>query len=96
MEKKKPGKRPGSPKSGGRVKGSKNKASQDLKLWVKELIEANTDQIQKDLEVLQPYQRVSVIEKLLSYVIARENNVSAKIDMTQLTDDQINQVIDRL
>ena len=55
----------------GRPKGSKNKVSTELKTWVQMLITSNTEQLEKDLQSLEPNQKWVIIEKLLQFVIPK-------------------------
>jgi hypothetical protein len=62
----------GTPKTGGRRKGTPNKATADLRVWVAELIDSNLEQIEADLKTLEPKERCLFIEKLLPYVIPKK------------------------
>ncbi|GAB6395406.1 MAG: hypothetical protein MdMp024_1718 [Bacteroidales bacterium] len=55
----------------GRPKGSPNKATADLRKWVKELLDGNREQFIRDMQELEPYQRLVVWEKLLAYVLPK-------------------------
>lgn len=57
---------------GGRAKGTPNKATADLREWVKKLVDDNREQIVKDLRDLTPRERLMFIEKLLRYAIPSE------------------------
>jgi hypothetical protein len=55
----------------GRPKGSPNKATANLREWVKELLDNNREQFIRDLQELEPYQRLIFWEKLLAYVLPK-------------------------
>lgn len=56
----------GRAKTGGRVKGSLNRDTREIKEFLKSLI--NETQIEKDLESLSPLERLNIITKILPYV----------------------------
>lgn len=61
---------------GGRAKGTPNKATTDLREWIKALVDDNRAQIVKDLKTLEPRERLQFIEKLLRYVVPQESHVT--------------------
>ncbi|MFR9543519.1 MAG: hypothetical protein SNH27_15900 [Rikenellaceae bacterium] len=77
----------------GRPKGSPNKVTTEMKEWVKELIDNNREQLERDLKILDPDERWRVIEKLMSYVMPKMQSVETKIDLNNLTDDQLNAIV---
>lgn len=60
---------------GGRKKGTPNKATGNLRGWLKGFLESNTETFENDLKSLTPYQRLTVVEKLFSYAIPRLQSV---------------------
>ena len=92
------GQKKGISKTGGRKKGTPNKITTDLKTWLSGLLDNNRQQFEKDLKKLEPHQRISVMEKLLSYAIPKMQSVEAQIDtrLEILTDEQIDIIINNL
>lgn len=84
----------GNPK--GRPKGTPNKLTSTVREWIAELIDSNRDQVEKDLKALKPIERVQMIERLMQYVVPKRQAVSAAIDFSQLTDSQLDEVVNRL
>lgn len=82
-------------KGKGRPKGAKNKVSTNLKVFLNDLFSDNTALLQQDFAALQPFQRLTIFEKLLKYVIAPETT-KTMIDFSELTENQLNAIIDRL
>lgn len=82
----------------GRPKGSVNKERQALKDFVYYLIDNddNREQLIKDMRNLDSYQRISSFEKLLSYVMPKQQAVSAQIDLNNLSDEQLNTLVNEL
>jgi hypothetical protein len=66
----------GMPKTGGRKKGTPNKTTVDLKMWINELLDNSRQQIIDDIKQLEPHQRVALFEKLLSYAVPKQQSVS--------------------
>ena len=56
----------------GRPKGSPNKVTSDVKAFIADVIESNRETIISDLQALEPYQRLTILERLMRYVIAPE------------------------
>lgn len=61
----------GTPKTGGRAKGTPNKVTSSLRSFLLSLINDNREQIERDLLDLQPYQRLCIIERFICYVIPK-------------------------
>tara|TARA_R110000772_G_scaffold75713_1_gene164103 strand:+ start:331 stop:684 length:354 start_codon:yes stop_codon:yes gene_type:complete len=55
--------------SAGRPKGSKNKATTEIRERFKELVENNLSKMQNDLDKLEPHERLSVIMQMAKFVL---------------------------
>ena len=62
------GRRKGTEKTGGRKAGTPNKVTGTGKEWIASIIDGNREQFEKDLEKLEPGERVQIISNLLQYV----------------------------
>ena len=67
----------GTPKTGGRQAGTPNKVTGTLKDFISNLIENNREQIEADLKKLQPKDRLMILERLLQYVIPKQNDITS-------------------
>lgn len=94
--KKQVGRPKGTPKTGGRKRGTPNKVTQDLREWVSSLIDRNRLQVENDLKNLEPKDRLQILEKLMSYVLPKLQSVDQKINFDQLTDEQIDHIINNI
>ena len=65
------------PNPKGRPKGSKNIRNVKLNEVVKSLLENNIQQLQTDLQQLEPNERVKAITNLLAYAIPKQTSISA-------------------
>lgn len=83
----------GLPKTGGRKAGTPNHVTSSFRLWLRELIDKNRAQITKDLKVLDPKERLDVLEKFMRYIAPRPQAVTASVDINGLTDEQIDEII---
>ena len=54
------GRRKGTEKTGGRKAGTPNKVSGTVKEWIASIIDGNREQFEKDLEKLEPGERVRI------------------------------------
>ena len=86
----------GTSKTGGRLAGTPNKVTTDLRGWINDLLDSNRKRITKDMKQLEPHQRVAIFEKLLSYAVPKMQSVEAKIDFNNLSDEQLDIIISEL
>ena len=86
----------GTPKTGGRGKGTPNRVTADTKVWLAKLLDKNRRQFEKDLKRLEPHQRVQVFEKLLAYSVPKMQAVQAQIDFGSLSDEQLDVICNEL
>lgn len=80
----------------GRPKGTPNKITQDVRQWLSTVIDKNRRQIERDLKALEPKERLQMLEKLMQYVIPKQQAVKAEVDFATLTDDQLNTIVNQL
>ncbi len=84
----------------GKPKGTTSKVNRDLKASISLFLENNWTKIEKDIKILEPFQRVQIYEKLLSYCLPRLKSVDATVELTQkldgLSDNQLNKLIDNI
>lgn len=90
------GRKKGTTKTGGRQKGTPNKATATLREWVQAIIDDHREQIVEDLKVLSPRDRVQTLLKLLDYCVPKLQSINTKIDIDQLSDEQLDSVIHQL
>ena len=86
----------GTPKTGGRVKGTPNKVTYSLKEWITSLIDKQRTQIEQDLQELEPKERLQMIEKLMQYVIPKQAAQQVKLDFDNMTDEQLEQLVNEI
>lgn len=86
----------GTPKTGGRVKGTPNKVTYSLKEWITSLIDKQRTQIEQDLQELEPKERLQMMEKLMQYVIPKQAAQQVKLDFDSLTDAQLEQLVNEM
>lgn len=79
----------GTPKTGGRAVGTPNKVTADLREWISCIIDNGREQFIKDLEKLEPIERIKVYTNLLNYVLPKQapvsNDTSQSEEVTGLT-----------
>jgi hypothetical protein len=86
----------GTQKTGGRTKGTPNKVTMETREWIKQLIDKNREQIERDLTTLDPKDRILVIEKLMQYAVPKMQSVEARIDFNNLSDEQLDEIVNRI
>jgi len=80
-------------KTGGRGPGVPNRSTTDLKIWVRELLEKNTELFEADLIKLKPNERLNVLQGLLKYSIPTLQSVSA-VDLIETEYLQLQKLLD--
>jgi hypothetical protein len=80
-------------KTGGRTPGTPNKATTLLKERISTLIDTQFDTILKDLEALEPKDRVAAFLKFIEYVLPKQRE--QKIDLSALSDEQIDDLLNK-
>lgn len=81
---------------GGRQKGTPNRVTASVKEWVAQVIDKNRRQMERDIKSLEPKDRLQMLEKLMQYVVPKQQTVSANVDFNKLSDEQLNTLIDEL
>jgi hypothetical protein len=69
--------------SKGRPKGSGNKDLTEIRNAFQALIENNISQIEKDLQELEPAQRIKLIIDLANYVIPKLKTIESRIETVE-------------
>lgn len=90
------GRKKGCLKTGGRKKGTPNKATQTAKEGIVQTLSANWEQMKSDLKVLEPKERLQLLFKLLEYVTPKQRETSNNIKFEDLTDEEMDELIDKL
>lgn len=81
---------------GGRQKGTPNRVTATAREWLSDLIDKNRKQMERDIKTLEPRERLQVMEKFMSYVIPKQQAVTAHVDFETLSDAQLNELINEL
>ena len=93
----------------GRPKGTPNKITTTLKEWITKLIDGNRKLIEKDFKSLSSKDRLIIVERLLPYVIPKQqsitgniqnevkvDNMSEQMDLSIIPDDELETIIEIL
>ena len=59
----------------GRPKGAKGKLPTTVRDFIKELIDANRDKINRDINALEPKERLDIMVKLFGFVVPKPQSV---------------------
>ena len=84
--------------SEGRPRGSKNKASENVRNNFQMLVENNLGQVQKDIDTLEPYERIKVIMQLSKFILPQLKSievekVNPRDKFRHYTDEQLEEKI---
>lgn len=83
----------GHEKQGGRKAGTPNKATATIKERIAALVDEQFENLNDDLELLEPKDRVTAYLKLLEYVLPKQRE--QKIDLNTLSDEQIDDLLNK-
>ena len=80
----------GSPKYGGRAKGTPNRTSEEVRQTLLKLLSDNLERLQRDLDSMEPKDRASLLISLAKHI------VPPALNPEKLSEEQLNQVLDYL
>lgn len=60
------------------------------------LLEDNLDNINKDLEVLEPKDRLNFFVKVAEYILPKLQRSETRVDVSALTNDEVERLVDRI
>lgn len=80
----------------GRPKGAKDKATQELRDWVKGFLEGKTKDLEREWKELKPEQKFALFEKLLAYTLPKPQTIDLNLDIERLSEEQLDAIIERL
>lgn len=87
----------------GRPKGRPNKVTSELKTWIQELIDGNRKKFEADLKELDSKDRLMVLEKLMQYVVPKQQAISMEAqvaleykELEKLLDKAPDKVVDAI
>ncbi len=81
-------------KTGGREKGTPNKATANLKNTIQGIVERSFESIESDLHDMDKKDKLGFVLKLIEYVIPKQRET--KIDFNSLSDEEIDELINKL
>lgn len=85
-------------KYGGRVAGTPNKVTGDLRASIKAFLDANWPQVQIEFDTLEAKDKLQFIDKMLAYSLPKlqavQMDVTAEIE--RLSDEQLDNIFNRI
>ena len=76
-------KKKGSPKTGGRKKGTPNKVTADMREWLSAIIQENAEKLESDISTLDSKERWDIIKGLLPYVVTKKTEEPVDFKKTE-------------
>ncbi len=82
----------------GRPKGTPNKVTAELRQKITDFVGMNLKDIQKQYNQLDANQKLSFLEKLLSYALPKLQSVQMDVttDISKLSDEQVDYILNQL
>jgi hypothetical protein len=78
------GRKPGTPKTGGRQPGTGNKVTSEMKTWLQMVVNENKEQFIEDLAAVEPEKRLHILEKLISYLVPKPQDIALQLEYRHL------------
>ena len=83
-------------KTGGRTKGALNKLSTDLKQEITDFLNDNFDEVKKEWQGLEGKEKLNFYKDLLKYSVPQMQSTSLETDLSKLTDEQLEYILNNL
>ena len=83
----------GKGRMGGRTKGTPNKVTSSLREWITAVIQKNRKCIERDLKQIDPKDRLIMLEKLMQYVLPKQQAVKADVSLESMSDEQLDKLV---
>lgn len=83
-------------KTGGRKKGALNKLSTDLKQEITDFLNENFDEVKKEWQSLRGKEKLNFYKDLLKYSVPQMQSTSLETDLSKLTDEQLDYILNNL
>lgn len=83
-------------KTGGRKKGALNKLSTDLKQEITDFLNDNFDVVKKEWQSLEGKEKLNFYKDLLKYSVPQMQSTSLETDLSKLTDEQLDYILNNL
>jgi len=76
----------------GRPKGSKNKATALTREFIGQFLNSNKRRLQRDWDLLEPFQRLQMFEKLSAFVVSKKSSV----EIDKLSEPEVDFILKEL
>lgn len=83
-------------KYGGRVAGTPNKVTGDLRQSIQSFLDANWGNVQKEFDQLESRDKLLFIDKLLKYALPTLQATTLTTDLQTLSDEQLDILTQRI
>lgn len=80
----------------GRPIGSKNKSTAEIRILIQQFVENNISSIQETFNELEAEKKLQFFDKMLNHILPKMQSVDAKIDLNNLTETQLEFLINSL
>lgn len=80
----------------GRPRGKKNKSTNQIKDLVQGFISDNLNDLQRQYSQLEPKDKLIFFERILKYVLPQQRDVQQTINIKELTDKEMDMLINKL
>ena len=81
-------------KTGGREKGTPNKTTSEIKEMIAQFVGNNLEDIQENYNQLEPEKKLHFFEKVLKFVLPQQKETTKVIDVSNLTEPELDKLID--
>jgi uncharacterized protein YeeX (DUF496 family) len=80
----------------GRPRGVPNKATASIREFITMLVKRKYSRIEQDLDLLDPYQRLMILEKLIGYAAPKMTSMDASLMIDRMSEEDLDRIFDKL
>jgi CCR4-NOT transcriptional regulation complex NOT5 subunit len=80
----------------GRPKGTPNRTTTEIKELMNQFISHNLDDLQRQYDQLEAKEKLMFFERVLKYVIPQQKDVTQNVDVSNLTEEELDHLLERI
>ncbi len=78
------GRKPGTPKTGGRQPGSMNKITLEMRQWITDIVNDNKERFAANMASVDAEKHVQIMERLLGFIVPKPQTLDISVEYMEL------------